>query len=57
VVQALLDQYLAHPRQPALLQALQQIIEDSLTAIYELERRFAAGQAAPAQPAPAEPPH
>jgi UTP--glucose-1-phosphate uridylyltransferase len=44
VVQALLDQYLAHPRQPALLQALQQIIEDSLTAIYDLERRFAAEQ-------------
>jgi UTP--glucose-1-phosphate uridylyltransferase len=57
VVQALLDQYLAHPRQPALLQALQQIIEDSLTAIYELERRFAAGQTAPVQPAPVEPLH
>lgn len=55
VVQALLDQYLAHPRQPALLQALQQIIEDSLTAIYDLERRFAAGQTAPAEPGPVEP--
>jgi UTP--glucose-1-phosphate uridylyltransferase len=53
VVQTLLDQYLAHPQQPALLQALQQIVEDSLTAIDELERR--AEQAAPIMGQPRAP--